>query len=167
MLLRRISIIALVVAGCSGAVAIAHTNFNTNLLSSSSTSSTKSPSLLLSNNAQNIRNSPVKQPQQGGWLKDLNLSPQQKQNIKEIRKLSKDNITQKREAIKKTQQELEKLMASNDAKKQNITQKFKQLQTLRQELATIQFENNLAIRDLLNPDQRKKFVENMGKQNRR
>ncbi|MBW4626256.1 MAG: Spy/CpxP family protein refolding chaperone [Brasilonema octagenarum HA4186-MV1] len=105
---------------------------------------------------------PTKRPQRGqaGWLKDLNLTPQQIQQIKTIRTQSKDQTAQKRQAIRQAQQELKALMAAT-ASKDQVRDKYNQLRTLRQELADIQFDNTLAIREVLNPEQRQKFAEQM------
>jgi Spy/CpxP family protein refolding chaperone len=119
------------------------------------------PNLVLSQVlAQNPTPSPRQQRGQSGWLKDLNLTPQQIQQIKTIRTQSKDQTAQKRQAIRQAQQELKGLMAGT-ASKDQVRDKYNQLKTLRQELADIQFDNTLAIREVLNPEQRQKFAEQM------
>ncbi|KAB8331889.1 periplasmic heavy metal sensor [Scytonema tolypothrichoides VB-61278] len=103
------------------------------------------------------------QPGQSGSLKDLNLTPQQMQQIKRIRTQSKGQIAQKRQAIRQAQQELKTLMAGTTASKDQVRDKYNQIRTLRQELADVQFDNTLTIREVLNPEQRQKFAEQMHK----
>ncbi|NMG21807.1 Spy/CpxP family protein refolding chaperone [Brasilonema bromeliae] len=110
--------------------------------------------------AQNPTPTKRQQPGQSGSLKDLNLTPQQMQQIKTIRTQSKDQIAQKRQAIRQAQQELKAIMAGT-ASKDQVRDKYNQIRTLRQELADVQFDNTLAIRDVLNPEQRQKFAEQM------
>ncbi|MBW4635005.1 MAG: Spy/CpxP family protein refolding chaperone [Iphinoe sp. HA4291-MV1] len=112
--------------------------------------------------AQNPTPSPHQQRSQSGWLKDLNLTPQQMQQIKAIRNQSKNQIAQKKQAIRQAQQELQALMGSTTSQDQ-VRNKYNQLKTLKQQLADAQFDNTLAIREVLNAQQRQKFAEQMYK----
>jgi periplasmic protein CpxP/Spy len=112
--------------------------------------------------AQNPTPTKRQQRAQSGSLKDLNLTPQQMQQIKTIRTQSKDQIAQKRQAIRQAQQELKALMAGT-ASKDQVRDKYNQIRTLKQELADVQFDNTLGIREVLNPEQRQKFAEQMYK----
>jgi periplasmic protein CpxP/Spy len=114
--------------------------------------------------AQTPTTNPQKQPKQG-WLKDLNLTSKQLQQIQDIRKKSKGDITQKRQGVQKAKQELETLMA-NTAPQNEVRKKYQQLKTLKQELNDTQFENTLAIREVLNPEQRQKYANHMYKKRR-
>jgi periplasmic protein CpxP/Spy len=107
---------------------------------------------------------PQKQSKQG-WLKDLNLTSEQLQQIQDIRKISKGDIAQKRQGVQKVKQELETLMA-NTAPQNEVRKKYQQLKTLRQQLNDAQFENTLAIREVLNPEQRQKYANHMYKNRR-
>ncbi len=100
--------------------------------------------------------------QSRGWLQELGLTREQTQQIKQIRQRSKDKINQNKQAIEKTKQELETLMAGS-ASSEQVRAKYNQLKAMRQELADIQFENTLSIREVLNPQQRQKFTEHMYK----
>ncbi len=95
-----------------------------------------------------------------GWLKELNLSPEQIQQIKQIRSQYQGRLTQERQAVQQAQQELKTLMAGN-ASTEQIRQKFDQVQRLRQELAGTRMESMLAIRKVLNPEQRQKLADLM------
>ncbi|NMG09129.1 Spy/CpxP family protein refolding chaperone [Brasilonema sp. UFV-L1] len=145
MLLRRTFIIAATIMTLGGSIAFVKPN----LLSSHVV-------------AQNPTPSPRQQRGKSGWLKDLNLTPQQMEQIKTIRTQSKDQIAQKRQALRQAQEELKALMAGT-ASKDQLRDKYNQLRALRQELADVQFNNTLAIREVLNPEQRQKFAEQMYK----
>ena len=112
--------------------------------------------------AQNPTPSFNQQRSSSGWLQDLNLTPQQLQQIKVLRNQSKDQITQKRQAVRQAQQELEALIAGA-APSSQVRNKYNQLKTLKQQLADTQFENTLAIREILNVEQRQKFAAYMYK----
>lgn len=146
MLLRHVPIIAVTVVACSGAIAVAKPSL---------------PSFSVI--AQNSTNSARPLPSPRGWFKDLNLTPNQIQQIQAIRKQSRGKIAQKRQALRQAQQQLQALLAST-ASKQQVQDKYNQVRTLRQELADAQFENTLAIREILTPEQRQKFAEHMYKQ---
>ncbi|MBN3958182.1 Spy/CpxP family protein refolding chaperone [Nostoc sp. NMS8] len=99
-----------------------------------------------------------------GWLKDLNLTSQQLQQIKQIRNQSKQQIAQKSQEIRQGQQELHDLIAGT-ATKEQVRGKYNQIKLLKQQLSDTQFENTLAIREILNPEQRQKFADRMYKKN--
>lgn len=141
MLRSRIFIVALIVslAGASG-ISIAKSNLITNQVVAQTATLRKGQ----------------------GWLKELGLTREQMQQIKQIRQRSKDKITQNKQAITNTKQELETLMAGQ-ASSEQVRTKYNQLKAMRQELADIQFENTLAIREVLNFQQRQKFSEHMYK----
>jgi periplasmic protein CpxP/Spy len=101
-----------------------------------------------------------------GWLKQLGLTPEQTQQIKQVRQQSKDKITEKKQALEKTKQEMQTLMASS-APAETLRAKYNQLKAQRQELADIQFENTLLIREVLNLEQRKKFTNHIYKKSRK
>ncbi|MEH1853092.1 MAG: Spy/CpxP family protein refolding chaperone [Nostoc sp.] len=100
----------------------------------------------------------------GGWLKDLNLTSQQLQQIKQIRNQSKQQIAQKSQEIRQGQQELHDLIAGT-ASKEQVRSKYNQINLLKQQLSDTQFENTLAIREILNPEQRQKFADRMYNKN--
>jgi periplasmic protein CpxP/Spy len=100
-----------------------------------------------------------------GWLKELNLTSQQLQQIQAIRQKSKGDIARKRQALQKAKEELEALMA-NTAPQDEVRKKYANLKALRQELNDTQFENTLAIREILNPEQRIKYANHMYKKRR-
>ena len=95
-----------------------------------------------------------------GWLRDLNLTPDQMQKIQAIRRQSKEQIHRQHQAIQQAQQELQSLMMS-DAPVAQIREKYRQVKTLREQLADTQFESLLEMRQMLNTDQRRKFADRM------
>lgn len=106
------------------------------------------------------QSSQPKQAKMKGWLKELNLSPDQIQKIKQIRSQYQGRLTQERQAVQQAQQELKELMTGN-ASAERVRQKFDQVQTLRQQLADTRLESMLAIRKVLNSEQRQKLAELM------
>jgi|GEM_PF-1670818 len=109
------------------------------------------------------RSNPPGQP--GGLFKELNLSPQQIQRIKNIRGQSKEQIVQKIRNLQQTQIQIVNMMAGN-ASREQIRNMYNQANSIRQQLADAEFDNILAIREVLTPTQRKKFVELMYKRRR-
>lgn len=104
--------------------------------------------------------------ERGGWLKQLNLTPEQTQQIQEIRRRQKAESTNNRQAMQQARQELRTAMAGNAAPDE-VRQKYQQVQTLKRRFADAQFESMLAIRAVLTPAQRQTFAEAMERQPRR
>lgn len=98
-----------------------------------------------------------------GWLKDLNLSADQVRQMRAIRNQYKDKISQGRQSVRQSQQELRALMAG-DASDEQIRAKYSQVKTLKQQAADTQFESMLATRKVLNPEQRRLVADRMMKQ---
>ncbi|AVH65471.1 hypothetical protein CDG77_06110 [Nostoc sp. 'Peltigera membranacea cyanobiont' 213] len=149
MLIRRVSILAVAMIALGSTIALAK------------------PTLL---SRQVIAQTPTNlsrpnRAKSGGWLKDLNLTSQQLQQIKEIRRQSKQQIAQKSQEIRQGQQQLHDLIAGTTATKEQVRDKYNQIKLVKQQLADIQFENTLAIREILNPEQRQKFADRMYKKN--
>jgi periplasmic protein CpxP/Spy len=95
-----------------------------------------------------------------GLLQDLDLSPEQLQKVRAIRMQYRDRLRTEREASQKAQKELQDLMASNASANQ-IRERYQQAQTLRDKVAATQFETMLAMREVLTLEQRKKIVDRM------
>ena len=115
---------------------------------------------------QTQTNSPSRKRRRGGLIKDLNLTSEQRQQIKQIRQQSKNKIRQKRQAMRQARNKLEELIAS-EASEGQVRSQYNQLKKLRQELADMQFENTFAIRDVLTLEQRQKFVQRMQQRRQR
>jgi Spy/CpxP family protein refolding chaperone len=95
-----------------------------------------------------------------GWLRDLDLSPDQMQKIQSIRGQYQDKLVSQRQAARQSQRELRTLMAG-DASVDAIRQKYREAQTLKQQVANTQFDSMLEMRQVLTPQQRQKFAERM------
>jgi periplasmic protein CpxP/Spy len=98
--------------------------------------------------------------QMGQLTKDLNLTKDQIQRIQKVRKESQLKLKERRQAFQTAKQELSQLIASN-ATSDRVRQQRKQVQSLRQEVEDLRFENSLAIRDILTPEQRVKLQQLM------
>ncbi len=147
MLLRHISLTVAVFLALNGTVAIIQPNlFSTPV------------------NAQTpINRNNDKANKAGGWLKELNLTTQQFQQIKQIREKFQPPIQQKRQSIRQIQQELRTLLAG-EANQREVLAKYKELKILKEQLSDLEFGSNLAIRQILNVQQRQKLADNMYQQ---
>ena len=95
-----------------------------------------------------------------GWLRDLDLKPDQMRKIQAIRRQSREQIDRQRREIQQAQQDLRSLLAS-DASADQIREKYRQVQRGRDQLADAQFDSLLEMRQVLNPAQRRKFADRM------
>ncbi|MCY7323601.1 MAG: Spy/CpxP family protein refolding chaperone [Phormidesmis sp. CAN_BIN36] len=147
--LRRVSAIVALLMALGGAIA---------LKESHRVDATLEPSFLAADpGAQDA----LLPPKRGmGWLRELDLEPAQMQKIQAIRRQSRDQIDRQRQAIQQGQQELRSLMAS-DASADQIRGKYLQVKRVREELADTQFNSLLEMRQVLTPNQRRKFAERM------
>jgi periplasmic protein CpxP/Spy len=98
-----------------------------------------------------------------GWLRELNLSQDQMQRIQEIRNRHRDQLKNDRDAVRRSQQELRDLLAGT-ASDDQIRAKHQQVRDLRNKLSEAQFNSMLEIRNVLTPEQRRKFAERMERQ---
>ena len=147
--LRRVGAIAALLIALGGAIAFRESHW---------VDATLEPSLLAADSISQEAPLPVKRGM--GWLRDLDLKPDQMQKIQAIRRQSRDQIDRQRQEIQQGQQELRSLMAS-DASVDQIREKYRQVKRVREELADQQFNSLLEMRQVLTPDQRRKFAERM------
>jgi periplasmic protein CpxP/Spy len=94
----------------------------------------------------------------GNLVKELNLSPDQIQRLQQLRKNSQGKTKERRQALRTARQELNQLLQGN-ASSDQIRQKRQQVQILQREVADTNFENTLAIREILTPEQRVKWQQ--------
>jgi periplasmic protein CpxP/Spy len=90
--------------------------------------------------------------------KELNLTPDQIQRLEKMRVDSKGKTKERRLALRNAKQELSQLLQGN-ATSDQIRQKRQQVQALQRELSDLNFENTLAIREILTPEQRTKLQQ--------
>ena len=151
MLLRRVSVFSILLLALGGAVALAKPN-----------------ALFPQAVAQNPGGSKHRSPSQLKLMEQLNLSQDQKQKLQAIHSQNKDEISQRKQAVRQATRELRDLMAGN-ASADEIRAKHQQVQDLRQQLEKVSFESMLAMREVLTPAQRSQFAQLMeqGKKNPR
>lgn len=94
----------------------------------------------------------------GKLAKELNLSTEQIQRLEKLRADSKGKTKQRRLALRTAKQELVQLLQGN-ASSDQIRQKRLQVQSLQREISDMNFENTLAIREILTPEQRVKLQQ--------
>lgn len=146
MLLRRVSIWSVLLLVLGGAVALAKPN---SLFPKT-----------VAQNAQNLEGSRAAESGKHNWMAQLNLSQEQKQKLQAIRSQYKDQLSQRKQAVRQVTQQLRDLMTSN-ASLEEIRAKHQQVQGLRQQLEEVSFESMLATRDVMTLDQRKQYAQLM------
>ncbi|MEL7085631.1 MAG: Spy/CpxP family protein refolding chaperone [Cyanobacteria bacterium P01_A01_bin.3] len=95
-------------------------------------------------------------------LRELDLSDEQLEQIRALREEAQADRRERREELRLEQQALAELLGGT-ASEDEVRSQFEQVQTLRQDLANDQFENILAMREILEPEQRSMLVENLGR----
>jgi len=105
--------------------------------------------------AQRFENMP-----QGEVLKKLNLSNTQMQQLKAIRDRNKDTLKSSTQQLRQASQDIQNLLAGT-APTEQIRSKFNQVQNLKQQVAKLQFEQMLAMREILTPQQRMQLAQAM------
>lgn len=95
------------------------------------------------------------------WLEQLNLSPQQQQQLSAIRQKYKGQMEPIRQQLRTNQDELRRLMASDTANAASIRAKHDQITGLRQQLNQLRFESMLESREILSPEQRQQLAQQM------
>lgn len=94
--------------------------------------------------------------------KELNLTAEQKKQLKDSGGYSREDMKKKHTALREAQKSLEETLKS-DASEEQIRAKFTELQTIQEDFAKARFEKILKIRSVLTPEQRAKFKNVIGK----
>ncbi len=113
--------------------------------------------------AQNTPRNPAGQGRTRGGprlLQELNLTPAQTQRLRAIRAQHQRSLAQRARSLRQAQQELQQLMAGA-APASQVRSKFRQVESLRQQIAQLRFESMLAIREVLTPEQRRRFAQSL------
>jgi periplasmic protein CpxP/Spy len=92
--------------------------------------------------------------------KELNLSGDQIQKLQQLRKNAQGKNKERRQTLQVAKQELNQLIQGN-ASADQVRQKRQQVQSLQREIADTNFEQTLAIREILTPAQRVKLQQIM------
>jgi Spy/CpxP family protein refolding chaperone len=94
----------------------------------------------------------------GAFMEELNLTDEQKEKIRKIREASKKNDNkERRDSIRKKRLALEEAL-NGEAKDEEIRLINKELQVLDAVVNTEKLEQMIQIRNVLTPEQRKKFA---------
>ncbi len=94
----------------------------------------------------------------GNLTKELNLSSDQIQKLQQLRKNTQGKTKERRKILQTNKQELNQLIQGN-ASADRVRKKRQQVQSLQREIADTNFEQTLAIRDILTPEQRVKLQQ--------
>jgi len=92
---------------------------------------------------------------------NLDLSPEQKKQLAAIRDKYENRTEKLQTQLMSQQQELRTLMGGS-ANKETVRKKHNQVMALRQELNSLRFEMMLDSREVLTPQQRQKFAQQVG-----
>ncbi len=101
----------------------------------------------------------VKSPQ---FMQQLKLTDAQQKQIMTIRSKYKNSLEQRREALKTTEEQLQRLMASS-ASVEVIQVKHTEFKRLMEEMENLRFNSMLEIREILTPSQRAQIAQLMNK----
>jgi periplasmic protein CpxP/Spy len=96
----------------------------------------------------------------GKLLEQLDLTPEQSQNIEAIKEQSKTATESLRSQMETQYQEMRSLLAS-DASTEELRQQYQQLEAFHQQLGNNRFETMLRIREVLTSEQRAKIAKLM------
>jgi Spy/CpxP family protein refolding chaperone len=101
------------------------------------------------------------EPQEdGGFMKKLNLTPEQTTKIKQIRQKYQPQIDKIRNDLRSEREKLKGMMSSNQ-NTANLRTQHQKIVALNQQLNNIRFESMLETRELLTPQQRQQFAQMM------
>ncbi|MCU0546399.1 MAG: Spy/CpxP family protein refolding chaperone [Oscillatoriaceae cyanobacterium Prado104] len=98
---------------------------------------------------------------EGRLFEQLNLTAEQKQRMQAVRDRYKDQLSQRRQAVRQARQELENMMSGNQANASQMRDKHRQVMALRQQLEEVQFESMMAMREVLTAEQRSRLAQLM------
>ena len=100
------------------------------------------------------------------FLEQLELAPEQQRQIRSIRETAQTSLRDRLSELHAERETLQALLAGT-APVTDIRSQFERVQTLRQEMAALQFENLLAIRAILTPEQRTLLSERISQHRER
>lgn len=106
------------------------------------------------------RPNPRRLRERGGMIRRLNLTPDQAQQLWQLRSQYQPEIRDRAQRMQATQAELRQLMGST-ATNDEVQAKFQQVQQLRQEKLQLRMESILAMREILTPEQRRTLIKEL------
>ena len=152
MSIRRIAVVTMAMLSLGGAAAVAAPQ----LFIAQDGNFTRTENINPSKDRQSMKTG-VGQKGEGRWLEQLNLSPEQVKKIEEIRNQHDSKIKLKSQELRQAHEQLRELM-TEDASTNAIRQQHSQVNRLRQEMGELRFERMLAIREVLEPEQRQQLT---------
>jgi periplasmic protein CpxP/Spy len=144
MLLRRVSVLSLLLLSLGSIIALGKPNSN----------------VLSPNLVQNFENRPPQERIRHNLMEELNLGQEQQQKLRAIQYRYKNRIEGLQEGIHQSTQEFRSLMITNIDSGQ-IRNKYQEVQQLQQQLEDLRLESILEMREVLTPDQRSRFAQMM------
>lgn len=105
------------------------------------------------------------QRRRSGLFRDLQLSRQQRRDIRAIRQQYGSQTREKAQLLRQTRREL-KTMIAGESPDAEVRAQFQSLETLTQETLKLRFENMMAIRKVLTPDQRQQLEQKLAERRR-
>ncbi|ABW29631.1 Spy/CpxP family protein refolding chaperone [Acaryochloris marina] len=100
-----------------------------------------------------------------GLFRDLQLSRQQRREIRAIRQKYGPQTREKAQLLRQTRNEL-KAMIAGEAPEAEVRAQFQSLEALTQETLNLRFENMMAIRKVLSPEQRQRLEQKLAERRR-
>ena len=91
-------------------------------------------------------------------MEQLNLTPEQRTKLDALRKANRDKVSGMRDEMRKSQEQLTQAFQSN-ASNDELRKIHKKSQEVKNKMSDAQFDQVLAIREVLTPEQKKKFQE--------
>ncbi|MCT7955006.1 Spy/CpxP family protein refolding chaperone [Laspinema palackyanum] len=95
-----------------------------------------------------------------GWLEQLNLTEQQQQEIQAIRDRYETQMQATRDQMRQNMERMGQMMGGNTSDNE-LRNQHNQILQARQQMGQMQFEQMLAIRNVLTPEQRQQFAQLM------
>lgn len=95
-----------------------------------------------------------------GWLEQLNLTPEQQQEIQAIRDRYQSQMQTSRDEMRQNMERMGQMMSGNTSDNE-LRNQHNQILQARQQMGQMQFEQMLAIRNVLTPEQRQQFAQLM------
>jgi len=92
-----------------------------------------------------------------GQLKELNLTEEQLTKIKEYRKSNRNKMKPLREEIKQTRDKIKESFLA-DSSTSELTSLHNKMKDLRSQMAQIKFSKMVMLKEILNKEQRAKFM---------
>ncbi len=96
-----------------------------------------------------------------GFLKELDLTPEQMEKIKAIRQEQHGQMVSLKEEVQKEKTALQEAVKSSASSNESLTTQFKTFQASKNKLADVRFASMLKIREVLTPAQREKVREQL------